>query len=160
MQELAIPSEASGSAPTRAKQRRISPAVKQALDLLFSGECKTQKAAAERAKISPEYLSRQLALDHVNDYYVRKAKREIRSDLGRAVAVKRALLHSDSDKVANEVANDIMAIAGISVPKQPGITINNTVEAAGYVIKLKSDDDSAKPIDVTPERVGAGGGAE
>lgn len=152
MQDLAVLEQPSSKQPAKPKQRRISPAVKQALDLLFSGECKTQKAAAERVGISPEYLSRQLAQDHVNAYFRRKADREIRALLPSAVAVKAAILDKGSEKYQNEVASEIMAIGGIAAPKQPGLTINNNVAVAGYVIGLQTKAErAAQAIDLTPE---------
>jgi hypothetical protein len=160
MQELAIPAEASGKATAKGKQRRVPAKVKYAVDLLFSGECKTQKAAAERAGLTREYLNRALAQDHVNDYFTHKAKLEMRAALPIAIAVKAGLLHAVSEKVQSEVASEIMGIGGISAPKTGHQTNVNVSVAAGYVINLATKAEQQPTIDITPERAVSGGVSE
>lgn len=141
------------SKPTdKPKKHRLTPRLIEALDLLATGEAKTQKEAAQAVGMAPEHLSRQLAKDHVQDYLARAAKRKISSAILRAAHVKTDLLSSESDKVRNDVASDILAIGGIAPPSGKaggGLTIHNH-GPAGYVIDLS---DPGKPaIDITPER--------
>jgi hypothetical protein len=42
------------------RERRVSPRVRHAIDLLLSGECRLKKDAAAKANLSPERLSRAL----------------------------------------------------------------------------------------------------
>lgn len=142
MQELAAIPEPSAKPPGKAKKRRVPARVAHAIDLLYSGECKTQKAAAERAGLTREYLNRALAKEHIHDYLTHKAKLEIRAALPMAVAVKQALLDAESEKVRSEVASEIMGIGGISAPKPGHQTNVNVSVAAGYVINLAKREDA------------------
>jgi hypothetical protein len=163
MQELAIPAEARSPGP-RARDKvpkvRISPLVREACELLGSGQCKTITEAAKVLNCSREHLSISLSKPHVITYRKQRAEAKISGALERSVEVKLALLDAASEKVRSEVASEIMGIGGISAPKGGGITINNNIDnRAGYVIKLRAEDDSA-PIDITPGRGVAGGVSE
>jgi hypothetical protein len=152
MQELAIPAEASGKLQAKAKKRRVPAKVKHAVDLLFSGECKTQKAAAERVGLTREYLNRALAQDHVNDYFTHKAKLEMRAALPIAIAVKAGLLGAVSEKVQSEVASEIMALGGIIAPKATEHANVNVAVSVGYIVDWRGTEQQPASIDITPGR--------
>jgi hypothetical protein len=160
MQELAIPSEPSDKPIAKGKKPRITALVREACELIATGQVKTITGAAEVLNCSREHLSKQLNRSHVQDYLAREAKRKISASVYRAAHVKIDLLDATSEKVRSEVASEIMAIGGIAAPKNPGLTINNNVAVAGYVINLATKAEQQPAIDITPERAASGGVSE
>src|SRR3989304_4138476 len=65
---------------------RISSRIRTACDLLSSGACRTIKAAAARANLSREHLSRSLRKNHVRAYIEEKTRSELAIATLRAVA--------------------------------------------------------------------------
>jgi hypothetical protein len=163
MQELATQPEQRLSAPqgsAKPKQQRISKKILKSIELLATGECKTQKAAAERANVHPSWLCTQLAKENVRAVMRERMTRGISQAGLRAAARMIELVDAESEKVSHSAAAFILGVEGLAPKQHGGITINNNnVQAAGYVIKLRAEDDSA-PIDITPGRGVAGGGAE
>ena len=132
------------------KRRRISPLIIEALELLASGQARTQKDAAEMVNCSPEHLCKQLAKDHVKDYLTRAARTKVRGAVLRAAYVKVGLLECESANVRNDVASDILAMEGIAPPtKGHGANISVNVQA-GYIINL-SGEQQAPIIDAKAE---------
>lgn len=126
-----------GKRTYKPRAKTISKLVRDACELIASGECKGATEAAERLGCSRPSLSRALNRDHVKDYLVSEARREISASVFRAAKVKVKLLNAVSEKVQSEVASELLAMAHIAAPKQPGVTINNNVSvSSGYIIDL------------------------
>src|SRR3981189_1973555 len=51
-----------------AHERRVSPRVRHAIDLLLTGQCRLKKDAAAKANLTPERLSRAMKESHVLEY--------------------------------------------------------------------------------------------
>jgi hypothetical protein len=66
------------------KPKTISKRLKRAVTLLLTGECKTQKAAAERVGMNAGSLSRAFALPHIREF-INLATRQALSE-GQLVA--------------------------------------------------------------------------
>ena len=127
----------------------MTPLVVELLDLLASGQARTQKEAAKLVGCSPEYVSRQLAKDHVKDYLRRKEEDKTRGTITglRAANVFAGLLDAESDKVRLEVADRILTARGTLPSAKGSQTTNvNVGVSVGYVIDLTEP----KVIDVTP----------
>ena len=140
-----------------AKPKRISKKIKAAIGAMASGDVKNWTAAAKKAGISREHLSRSLALSHVQDLYRQKAFRTISAGAPRAAAVKVALLESSSEIVRDRASSFILSMSGISpeneVAKRPGAL------PAGLTIVIMPPDPPARKtpetIDVKPAQPGA-----
>lgn len=123
------------------KPPRISKRVREAIALHSSGECKTWKAAAARAGISREYLSRQLAKDHVKKALRDLTTRTLVQALPRAAERVVELMDCDSDKVSLEAASRLLAIDGIKPPAAPGHSVNVNIDnSPAYLIDLSPCD--------------------
>lgn len=119
------------------KKKKIPRKISQAIDLLVSGECKTQKAAAERVNMTPEHLSRVLGSDHVRAVLRERVSRTLASGTARAAARILELVDCESSKVALAASQHVLAIDGLAPIKQPGININNNVTvSAGYILNM------------------------
>jgi hypothetical protein len=131
------PADSTAQAPQAPAQApRISKQVRRAIELLLSGACSTQTAAAERVGISREHLSRQLSRDHVQVFIAREVRRRIGSASMPAAARMVALLHATSEHVSLDAARTILALNGIQAPQTGhSINIRNDVQV-GYTIVL------------------------
>ena len=123
--------------PKPVKERRVSKLVRQACDLLASGQAKSIKHASELLGCSREHLSRQFGKEHVQGYLARRAGRKISLAILRAAQVKVDLLDANSERVRDIAATDILAMGGLTVPRADGpqVSINVGIRA-GYVIDL------------------------
>lgn len=121
-----------------AKAPRISPTLKEAINLLATGECKTQKAAAARVGVSDAYLCTQLKKPHIQAFLAQQAAGNISRGVLRASARYVQLIDAESEHVAARVSERFLEHGGIIKPQQPGgvnVSINNSI-AAGYVVDL------------------------
>src|SRR5687768_7841143 len=86
------------------KPRRITARVKKAVALLLNGDVTTLKAAAERAKVHPDYLSRSFRKPHVALFIDAEAKARLAT--GKLAATSRLLdlLHAESEHVSFDAA--------------------------------------------------------
>jgi hypothetical protein len=136
MQELA-PAEQQIAAPIPkpARERRVSKVVAQAINLLLTGECKTQKAAAARVGITPEYLCNALRKDHVRVFCERRARQTISNGLVPASARLVELIHAGSEHVSLDATKHLLSIGGIAPAPTPSLNVNIELKA-GYVIDL------------------------
>lgn len=131
--------------PAHSKRERIPARVRHACDLLASGECKTIKAAAERAKLSREHLSRMLGRPHVQVFIEREARRTIAIGTLRASHRVLELVDATSEHVSFEAAKHTLAIGNIR-PPEPGSQVNVSVGVSvGYVIDLTGAQASNAP---------------
>jgi len=122
-------------APETARRVRIPPKVRQAVNLLASGECKTQKAAAARVGLSPEHLSRSLAMPHVRMFIAQEARKTIATGAARASIRMLELVDAGSEHVSLDAAKHVLAIEGIKPRADAQVSVNIDIKA-GYVIDL------------------------
>lgn len=127
------------------RERRISAKLRQAIDLLLSGECATKKAAAARANLSPEHLSRSFREPHVRVFIERRVTETIAGAQMKAARVLEELLESGkSEHVRADVARHVLGIGG-HVVKSVSPLVNVNV-MPGYVIDLREPDQVARPL--------------
>jgi hypothetical protein len=132
------------------RERRVSKRIAEAVRLLLTGECKTQKAAAERVGMNETYLSEALRKPHVRVFIERRTRETIANGTLRASARLVELLDASSEHVSLDATKHMLAIEGIKPAAEPTTNVNLNVRA-GYVIML-DDDPPRKAIDVTPPR--------
>jgi hypothetical protein len=131
-----------------ARERRVSKRIAEAVRLLLTGECKTQKAAAERVGMNETYLSEALRKPHVRVFMERRVRETIANGTLRASARLVELLDASSEHVSLDATKHMLAIEGIKPAAEPTTLVNVNIQA-GYVIDL-SDDPPKKVVDVTP----------
>ena len=135
--------------PKPVKERRVSPRVRHAIDLLLTGQCRLKKDAAAKAGLSPERLSRALKEGHVVEYLTAQTRVLLaQSQAPAAATMLRLLDQAKSEHVQKDVAIHLLGINGHKPAAEPVALVNISIKA-GYVIDL-SDDPPAKAIDVTP----------
>jgi hypothetical protein len=133
------------------RERRVSPRVRHAIDLLLTGECRLKKDAAAKAGLSPERLSRALKESHVAAYLSAQTHVLLAQSQAPAAATMLRLLDgAKSEHVMKDVAIHLLGINGHKPAAEPATLVNINIKA-GYVIDL-SDDPPRKAIDVTPVR--------
>ena len=136
MQQIAeIEQQTTPPAPQPARERRIPRRIAQAIELLLTGECSTQKAAASRVDIAPEHLSRMLAKDHVRVFYERRARQTIAGALPRASRRLVELVDAGSEHVSLDATKHLLGISGIKPAEDARVNVNIELKA-GYVIDL------------------------
>lgn len=124
------------------KPRKISKRLRQAIDLLVTGECKTQKAAAERLKLAPETLSRALREHHVLAYVEQQTRVALtRSQAPAAATLIRLATDAASEHVQKDAAIHLLAMAGHKPKADAQVSVNIDIKA-GYVIDLTD----ARPV--------------
>jgi hypothetical protein len=141
--------------PELAKRERIPPKIQKAIRFLLTGECKTQKAAAERADMSPTYLSEQLAKPKIQAFIARETRKSISAGTIRASARLIELVDASSEHVSLDASKHVLAIEGIRPPDQGQVSVNVGV-SVGYVIDLsgQASNPSATTIDARVTRDG------
>jgi hypothetical protein len=151
----AIKSSELPAMPTAA-QPRLQPVpkkVRQAIELLVSGQCSSIKKAAEKVGWARETLSRRLSQPECAEALRTRAAREVAMSAGRAAARLSRLIDSTSERVAFEATRFALATAGIKPASDAQFTVNLDLRA-GYVLDLREH------IDRSPSSVaidGAGG---
>jgi hypothetical protein len=123
-------------APQATKRVRINPALRKALQLLATGECKTQRAAAARSGMSEFQLSRRLAEPQIQALIARESRKTIASAQLRASNRLVELIDAKSEHVAAQVSERILTSEGILKSDQGSNIAVNVDIRAGYVIKL------------------------
>ena len=132
------------------RERRVSRRIAEAIRLLLTGTCKTQKAAAERVGMNETYLSEALRKPHVQVFIARRIRETIGNGTMRAAAKLVELIDAGSEHVSADVSKHMLAIAGIKPAAEPTTNVNINFRA-GWIIDL-SDDPPKKAIDVTPNK--------
>lgn len=117
------------------KPARIAPRIRQVVALLVSGECKTQKAAAERVGLHPDYVCRELKKPQVRVFIERAARETIANGTMRASARLVELLDAGSEHVSLDASKHMLAIAGIKPSMDAQVSVNVDIKA-GFVIDL------------------------
>jgi hypothetical protein len=124
-----------------AKNRRISPRIVHAVELLVSGECKTIKAAAEKANLTREGLSKALSKVHVAAYLEQQTRVMLaRLQAPAAGTLARLMAEGASEHVQNDVAKHVLAIAGHKPRAEAQVSVNIDIKA-GYVIDLREPEE-------------------
>jgi hypothetical protein len=140
--DVAVPMEGRpGTVPNTApepKPKRISKRLQEAIRLLTTPECKTQKAAAEKLGMSPTYLCEALKKPEVRVFIERSARETIALGQLRASARLIELIDAGSEHVSADVSKHIAAIAGIKPAADPQVSVNIDIKA-GYVIDLTDE---------------------
>jgi hypothetical protein len=141
-----------------AREPRVSKRIAEVVRLLLTGECKTQKAAAERVGMHASYLSEALRKPHIRMFIERRTRETIANGTLRASARLVDLIDAGSEHVSADVSKHILAIAGIK-PAPAATTLVNVNIKAGWIIDLSEPSDlnadpPAKVIDVTPTSAG------
>src|SRR5882757_9752984 len=129
------------------RERRISKRIAEVVRLLLTGECKTQKAAAERVGMNETYLSEALRKLNVRVFIERRTRETIADGTLRASARLVELLDATSQHVSLDASKDMLALNGHQPSAGPGTQVNINFRA-GYVIHLS--DPPVRTIDVTP----------
>jgi hypothetical protein len=140
---------------TKTGERRISKRLAEVVRLLLTGECKTQKAAAERVGMSAVYLTEAFKKPHVQVFIARRVRQTIASGTMRASARLIELMDSESDHVSLDAVKLDLALNGHQPPSGPAANVNISVMQAGYVIDIRSDAEiaaQARVVDLTRPR--------
>lgn len=136
----AISQEPAEKALKPTAKKRISPRVIHAVELLVSGECKTIKAAAEKANLTREGLSKALSKVHVASYLEQQTRVSLARLQAPAVGtLARLMSAATSEHVQNDVAKHVLAIAGHKPRADSQVSVNVEVKA-GFVIDLSEGD--------------------
>ena len=121
--------------PITDPERRVSKRIRQIVDLLVTGECKTQRAACERTNLHPSYVSRELKKSHVRVFIERRARETIASGMMRASARLNELVDAGSEHVSLDATKHLLGIAGIKPAADAQVSVSIDIKA-GYVIDI------------------------
>ena len=119
------------------KPRRITAKVKKAVRLLNTGECITLKAAAERAGLHPDHLSRSFKLPHVQRYIDQATRDTLTTGKMLGAARLLQLIHSKSEHVSFDASVHALGIGGIRPSADPSMALLNVNVSPGYVISFE-----------------------
>lgn len=136
--------------PKPAETRRVTKRVRHAIDFMISGQCKTQKDAAEKAGLSRERFCRALKEGHVQAYLGEQTRVLLGQSQAPAAATLMTLLEqAKSEHVRKDVATTLLSINGIGASER-GPVVNVGVNV-GWVIDLREPHERNGPlVDVTP----------
>lgn len=137
MPRPALPAIADQIAAPPAKPRKIAPRMRQVIELLLSGACRTQKAAAERVGIDATHVSKELRKPHIQAFIARETRGSIGAAQLPAAATLVRLLDANSEHVAAQVAERLLAINGIKPDDTSRVAVSVDIRA-GYVIDLRN----------------------
>lgn len=139
-----------------AKTRTVSRRVRHAIDLMISGQAKTQKAAAEKAGLTRERFCRALKERHVIEYLDDQTRVLLAQSRAPAAATLMTLLEqAKSEHVRKDVATTLLGINGIHATGDRGPIVSIGIAgAAGYVIDLRGPGEQSAHI----EEIGPAGG--
>jgi hypothetical protein len=130
------------------KETRLSPKLRKALHLLETGECSTQRAAAERAGMSEYQLSRRLREPQIQVFIARRRSENISVGSLRASRRFVQLIDASSEHVAAQVSERILKSEGVLRTDTHQVSVNIDIKA-GYVIDLTDAPKPGPMIDVT-----------
>jgi hypothetical protein len=135
-----MPAIASGNArkPTTArKQERIPKRIRQAVELILSGECKTQKAAAIRVGITPEHLCKMLKRTATQSFIREKTSAALASGQMPAARKLIELIDAESENVALQAAVQVLKTQG-HFPSEGSQVSVNLNQPVGYIVNWNS----------------------
>lgn len=135
------------------KPKRVPRKVRHAIRLILTGEVTSIKAAAERADLSREHLSRCLGMPHIRVFASSESQKTIAAGTLRASARLLELIDANSEHVSAQVSERILTSEGILKSDQRAIAVNVDVRA-GFVLDLREEQPSVTPgmrtIDANP----------
>jgi hypothetical protein len=139
--------------PKPIRERRVSKRIAEAVRLIVTGECATQKAAAERVGITPGHLCEMLKKPHVQVFIAQRVRQTLANGTMRASARLIELMDSASDHVSLDAVKHELALNGHQPPSGPAANVNINVMQAGYVIDVRSREEiaaQARVVDLMP----------
>lgn len=134
--------------PKPARETRISGRLRKAIDLIESGECATQKAAAVRAGLNEAYLSRALKKVEIQAFIAQRRSQNVAVAALRGSRRLVQLIDAESEHVSAKMVERVLETTGdLKSGSGPSVNVNisNNI-APGYVIDMAP----WQPIDVTP----------
>jgi hypothetical protein len=138
MADLKSPEFLPPAVPTTAPQPKPRPVpkkVRQAIELLVNGDCRSITSAAKKVGWQRETLSRAFARVECREALRERAARAVAMGAGRAAARLNELIESASAKVSMDAVKFSLQTAGIG--PAPGASVNVDIQIkAGYVIDL------------------------
>lgn len=140
--------------PKPARKGRISKRLAKAIQLIITGACSTQKAAAERAGLNESYFSEALQKPHVQVFVARQTRSTIASGQMRAGARLISLIDAGSEHVSLDASKHVLGIAGIKPDADAAVNVNIDLRA-GWILDLSERPSESQPrpmVDVTPSR--------
>lgn len=149
---MSVPAIAEPQPVTRARKQpdriRISPKVEQAIALLETGECTTQKAAAARVGIGEQHLCRQLKREQVQVFIARRRAENIAMGSLRASRRIVQLVDAESEHVAAKVSERLLEQSGDLRSASNGVNVNvsNTI-SVGYIVDISPQQPGARTIE-------------
>jgi hypothetical protein len=124
------------------KKRRIPRRIAEVVRLLVTGECKTQRAAAERTGMSETYLSTALSKPEILAHIEQQTRVSLaRLQAPAAATLARLMTEAASEHVQKDIAIHALAINGHKPKADAQVSVNIDIKA-GYVIDLT---DNPKP---------------
>jgi len=128
------------------KTKRVPAKIAEAIRLITTGECTTQKAAAERVGLTPGHLCESLKKPHIQVFIERNARSNITNGLMRASARVIELVDASSEHVSLDASKHVLAIAGIKPTADAQVSVNVDIKA-GFVIDLSEPARQVKTIE-------------
>src|ERR1700733_15678222 len=125
------------------RERQVSKRLAEVVRLLLTGECKTQKAAAERVGMNETYLCEQLRKPHVRVFIERRTRETIANGTLRASARLVELLDASSEHVSLDASKHMLALNGHQPPSGPAANVNLST-SSGWVIHLRRPEKIAR----------------
>jgi hypothetical protein len=143
--------------PKPAKPRKVSRRCRHAIDLLISGQCKTQKDAAEKAGLTRERFCRALKERHVIEYLDGQTRVLLAQSRAPAAAMLMTLLQqARSEHVRKDVAVTLLGYSGFHATGDRGPLVSIGIGAGpGYIIDLSGKHGDANEF---PTEIGPAGG--
>lgn len=141
---------ASPQPAAKEKKHRISKRIRQAIELIVTGECKTIKAAAARSNLHPDYLCRELKKPQIRVFCEQRSRENLAMGTMRASARLVELLDASSEHVSLDASRHTLGIAGIKPAADAQVSVNIDIKA-GYVIDLRDErpGDHARVVNAT-----------
>jgi hypothetical protein len=144
MSQLAsIEQQSAPITPAIGRPKRISKRLQEAIRLLMTPECTTQRAAAQKLGMSETYLSEALRKPETRVFIERTARENVAIGALRASTVMVDLLECDSSSTRFDASKHILAIGGIKPTADAQVSVNIDIKA-GYVIDLT--DEARRPV--------------
>src|SRR5882762_10300195 len=100
--------------------RRISAKVRRGIEAMVTGDSKTIQDAAEKAGLSREHFTRELAKPHITEHLRQRVLKTLAIQAARAGAVKGELLDSQNEMVRDRASTFTLGLAGIAPAATPG----------------------------------------
>lgn len=129
-----IEHQPSGSKRKPALKPRISKRMRQAIEMLITGEAQYQKDAALKVGLSPEHLSRELAKPHVRAFQAQRCVEMFAGLLPKAIRTVDKTMDGNNAQAALNAAITVLRQQGLVTTDGPSVAV--TVNAPGYVIDL------------------------